>query len=88
MTPTNQHILDAIEEVRELVHEHIMASAEWRLKTETELRKNTEVTEQIEALATTGKTLRNIVIWVGGAAAALVGIVQLYQVLTQIGPTP
>ena len=87
MQPTNQQILDKLDSIEDMLHGHISDSTVWRARVEVELSENTRVTTEVKEVATAGKVLRNILIWVGGAAAALVGIVQLWQVLKPpIGP--
>lgn len=88
MQPTNEYIAAKLDTIEDMLRQHISDSALWRQQTDTELSKNTAVTDEIRAIATTGKTLRSALIWIGGAAAAVVGLIQLWQVTQQIGPTP
>jgi hypothetical protein len=88
MQPTNQQILDKLDEIEDTLRGHVSDSMVWRSRVEVELTENTRVTSEVKELQTTGKVLRNILIWVGGAAAALVGIVQLWQAMSTIVPTP
>ena len=88
MQPTTEYLAAKLDTIEDMLRQHISDSALWRQKTDTELAQNTAVTKQISAVATTGKTLRSALIWIGGAAAAVVGLLQLWQITQQIGPTP
>ncbi len=81
MQPTTQDLAEQLDRIEDMLSGHIQDSMVWRQKTEAELSKNTEVTEQVQAIATTGRTIRSAVIWLGGLAGGAVGLYQLWQVL-------
>jgi hypothetical protein len=80
MQPTSDQIKAQLDEIEGLLRDHIGDSRTWRLRTEMELAKNTEVTEQVKDIATAGKVLRSALIWLGGLAGGVVGLWQLWQV--------
>ena len=80
MQPTHSHLDDKLDTIEQLMRDHIKDSMVWRTRVELDLARNTEVTEQVRDLATTGRTLRKAVIWLGSLAAGVVGLWQLWQV--------
>ncbi len=79
MQPTSEQLADQLNTIEELLRDHIADSREWRMRTDTELARNTEVTTQVKDIATAGKVLRSALIWLGGLAGGLVGLWQLWQ---------
>lgn len=81
-------------EIRELsraFREHAAASAERASKLEAKVDTNTAITEDIAKLKTTGKTIRNVIVWLGGLGAGIVGIWQLVTTIKGgggVGPAP
>ena len=81
MQPTHEQIVEQLDRIEQLIHDHMHDSLVWRTRVEADIVRNTEITEQVRNLATTGRTLRKIVVWVGSIAAGLVGLWQLWQIL-------
>ena len=80
MQMTNDHLAEQLDRIETLLRDHIHDSTVWRQRTDMRIAENTEITEQVQAIATTGKTLRSAVIWLGGLAGGAVGLWQLWQV--------
>ena len=89
MQPTHEQLAEQLDRIETLIRDHIHDSMVWRTRTDAKIAENTEITEHVQAIATTGKTLRSALIWIGGLAGGLVGIWQLWQIMSPgIGPTP
>lgn len=96
MQPTHEQIVEQLDRIEQLIHDHMHDSAVWRVKTEAELHRNTEATQAIkrdteDAVQATAAvmSLRKLVIWLGSLAAGAVGLWQLWQIMSPgIGPTP
>ena len=91
MQPTNEALAEKLVVIEDLLREHIAGSTAWRQRTDDELRRNTEVTEQIREASTALGWIKRVIVWVGGLAVGLAGIVGLWQALSGgggIGPTP
>lgn len=89
MMPTHQQLAEQLDSIESLLREHIANSQEWRERTDIELKRNTEVTEQIREASTALGWIKRAIVWVGGLAVGVTGIVGLWQaVKPPIGPTP
>ena len=80
MEPTSGQIKSQLDEIETLIRDDISDRMVWRTRVESELAENTKVTTQVRDLATTGRTIRKVVIWLGSLAAGFVGLWQLWQV--------
>ena len=87
MQPTHEQIVNQLDRIEQLIHDHMHDSAVWRVKTEAELHRNTQATEAIrkdteDAVQATAAVmgLRRLIIWIGGLAAGIVGIWQLWSI--------
>lgn len=81
MMPTTEHLAQQLDRIETLLRDHIAGSTAWREKTDDELRRNTEVTEQIREASTALGWIKRVIVWVGGLAVGLAGIVGLWQAL-------
>jgi hypothetical protein len=91
MQPTNEQILHELDEIKDMLRGHVGDSLVWRQRVESELNRNTEVTEEIRSASNALGWLKRAVIWVGSLAVGITGIVGLWQLLSGgggIGPTP
>ena len=89
MQPTHEQILQELDEIKDMLRGHVADSMVWRQRVESELNRNTEVTEEIRAASNALGWIKRAVIWIGSLAVGLTGIVGLWQVLRPgIGPTP
>jgi hypothetical protein len=77
--------LDTIEA---LLRKHIQLSSEGREKTQTDIASALEVTNEIKSGVKGLSLLGKVLGWVGGIAAALAGIVGLWQLLAPHAPGP
>lgn len=76
----DQHMGQLAAEVREMgraLREHVQASAKRAADIERKVDDNTAITEDIAKLKTTGRTLKSIIVWLGGLGAGIVGLWQL-----------
>ena len=83
MTVTHDDLAKQLERLEATLRMHIADSADWRRATDRRIEENTSITSRIRDIATTGKTIRNLVIWLGGLAAGAVGVWQLWEVLNR-----
>lgn len=88
MMPTHEHIAEQLDRIEDLLHQHIDASAAWRQKTDAELARNTEVTEEIRTASTALGWIKRVIVWIGGLAVGLAGIIGLWQALAGGGVVP
>lgn len=85
-----------ITEAREIgrtLRDHMQQSAARAANLEKKVDDNTAITEDIAKLKTTGRTLRSIIVWLGGLGAGIVGLWQLVGLFRGppgggVGPVP
>jgi chromosome segregation ATPase len=64
-------------EIGRALREHVQQSAARAANIEAKVDANTAITEDIARLKTTGRTLKSIIVWLGGLGAGIVGLWQL-----------
>jgi uncharacterized membrane protein YdfJ with MMPL/SSD domain len=92
----DQHMGQLAGEMREIgraLREHVQQSAARAANIERKVDDNTAITEDIARLKTTGRTIRSIVVWLGGLGAGIVGLWQLVGLFRGppgggVGPAP
>ena len=66
-----------LDRIEDLLKQHIAASADWRVKTDEALGRNTEVTEKIREVVGAGRILKWVLITLGTIAGAVAGFFTL-----------
>lgn len=67
-----------LDRIEDLLKQHIASSADWRVKTDEALGRNTEVTEKIRDVVSAGRVVKWLVITLGTLAGAVVGFITLW----------
>lgn len=80
-------------EIGRALREHVQQSAARLASIEKKVDDNTAITEDIARLKTTGRTLKSIIVWLGGLGAGIVGLWQLVGLFRGppgggVGPAP
>ena len=81
MMPTTDHLSEQLDRIEDMLRSHVGDSMVWRQRVEGELARNTEVTEQIREASTALGWIKRVIVWVGGLAVGLAGIVGLWQAI-------
>jgi hypothetical protein len=89
MQPTHSHLDGRLDTIEQLLRDHIRDSMAWRNATDIRIAENTEVTEQVRTATTAIDWIKKAIMWLGGLAVGIGGIIGLLQLLRPgIGPTP
>jgi hypothetical protein len=88
MQPTNQQVLEEVQDVKDLLRRYIDESQDWRgdsmvwrQRIELELSQNTEVTTEIREASTAIGWIKKSVIWIGSFAVGIAGVIGLLQLI-------
>ena len=73
MHPTTEHLAEKLVVIEDLLRQHIASSADWRQRTDAELKANTEITQGIRKVVDAGGIVKWVIITFGTLAGALAG---------------
>jgi hypothetical protein len=79
MQPTTEQLAEQLDRIEDILRDDISDRMIWRQRVESELAENTKITTEIRTAATALGWIKRTIVWLGGLAVGLAGIVGLLQ---------